>query len=81
MGLPVISTLHSGIPELVQHQKSGFLVPERDVPALRDALESILARPNLWAEFGRAGRRHVERYYDLRTQNDRLVNIYRALLN
>jgi colanic acid/amylovoran biosynthesis glycosyltransferase len=31
MGLPVLSTLHSGIPELVEDGLSGLLVPEKDV--------------------------------------------------
>lgn len=33
-GLPVISTWHGGIPELIKEGESGFLVPERDVDAL-----------------------------------------------
>ena len=41
-GLPVISTHHSGIPELVEDGRSGLLVPERDVPALADALKRLL---------------------------------------
>ena len=34
MGLPVLSTLHNGIPDGVLDGKSGFLVPEKDVDAL-----------------------------------------------
>lgn len=37
-GIPVLSTQHSGIPEVVQDGKSGFLVPERDVDALAEKL-------------------------------------------
>ena len=38
MGLPVVCTRHSGIPEGILDGKSGFLVPERDVDALADCL-------------------------------------------
>jgi colanic acid/amylovoran biosynthesis glycosyltransferase len=37
-GLPVIATQHADIPFVVQHDVSGFLVPERDVNALKDAI-------------------------------------------
>jgi len=38
-GLPVISTYHSGVPEVVIDGKSGFLVPEKDIQALVEKIE------------------------------------------
>lgn len=38
VGLPVVSTFHSGIPELIEHNVSGWLVKEDDADALADAL-------------------------------------------
>lgn len=38
VGLPVVSTVHSGIPELIEHNVSGWLVPENDAEALADTL-------------------------------------------
>jgi colanic acid/amylovoran biosynthesis glycosyltransferase len=78
-GLPVLSTRHSGIPEMVLDGRTGFLVPERDVAALADRLEELLARPELWAEMGREGRRHVEAEFDVRKLNQRLVSLYAEL--
>ena len=43
MELPVISTYHSGIPELVENGVNGFLVPEKDVDAYAEAMENILS--------------------------------------
>jgi glycosyltransferase involved in cell wall biosynthesis len=40
-GLPVVATLHGGIPEAVDHEQSGLLVPERDSAALAAALEQM----------------------------------------
>jgi colanic acid/amylovoran/stewartan biosynthesis glycosyltransferase WcaL/AmsK/CpsK len=40
-GVPCLSTLHSGIPELIDDGQSGWLVPERDVAALADRLARI----------------------------------------
>ncbi len=38
VGIPVVSTLHSGIPELIDADRSGWLVPEYDASALADRL-------------------------------------------
>lgn len=38
VGLPVVSTFHSGIPELIENNVSGWLVPENDAEALADTL-------------------------------------------
>ena len=42
LGVPVISTRHSGIPELVRHGETGFVVEERDSAALASALQDIV---------------------------------------
>ena len=46
-GCVVVSTPVSGIPELVQHGRSGLIVPERDAPALADAVESLAVDASL----------------------------------
>jgi len=80
MGLPVVSTLHGGIPELVEDGISGFLVPERDVAALRDRLEYLVTHPECWPEMGLAGRTFVETHFDIERLNDRLVDLYQQVL-
>jgi len=80
MGLPVISTHHGGIPELVQEGVSGYLVPERDAAALAERLRWLLAERDRWPAMGLAGRTTVAQSFDLTTLNDLLVARYRALL-
>ncbi len=75
-GLPVLSTQHSGIPEVVVDGQSGFLVPERDIAAIADRLLSLLEHPDAWPEMGLKGRAHIEKYYDIRVLNRRLVSLY-----
>jgi colanic acid/amylovoran biosynthesis glycosyltransferase len=79
-GLPVVSTYHSAIPELVRDGVNGYLVPERDVGALADKLHLLVTHPESWAGLGSAGRAIVEAEYATPTLNDRLVNIYQELL-
>ncbi|MDB6018585.1 MAG: hypothetical protein JWR19_3074 [Pedosphaera sp.] len=75
-GLPVISTHHSGIPEIVLNGKSGLLAPERNVNALADRLNYLVEHPELWPAFGRRGRENVEAHFISATCIDDLVNIY-----
>jgi colanic acid/amylovoran biosynthesis glycosyltransferase len=79
-GLPVVSTNHAGIPELVQDGDSGFLVPEKDVKALVQKLEILIEQPELRDAMGRTGRTTVEEYYNIETLNNRLVEVYQQLL-
>jgi colanic acid/amylovoran biosynthesis glycosyltransferase len=81
VGLPVLSTQHSGIPELVQDGKTGFLVPERDVDALAEKLEYIIEHPETWPIIGHAGRRFIEEHYNIDKLNDQLIVIYHKLLD
>ncbi len=79
-GLPVVSTLHNGIPEGVLDGKSGFLVPEKDVDALADKLEYLIEHPEIWPDMGRYGRKFVEEKYDIKRLNQKLVEIYQNLI-
>jgi colanic acid/amylovoran biosynthesis glycosyltransferase len=80
MGLPIVSTIHADIPEVVIDQKSGFLAPERDSAALAEHIVNLVENPQLRAEFGRAGRRHISQEYDLGVQLEKLEEIYFDLL-
>jgi colanic acid/amylovoran biosynthesis glycosyltransferase len=80
-GLPVISTYHSGIPELVQDGKSGFLVHERDIEALAEKLAHLIEHLEEWPVMGKAGREYVDENYNIDKLNDRLVELYQNLLN
>ena len=79
-GLPVVSTYHAGIPEVVEDGQSGFLVPERDVEALAKKLQAFIEQPALRSEMGRKGRKFVEEHYEIEALNNRLARIYERLL-
>jgi colanic acid/amylovoran biosynthesis glycosyltransferase len=78
-GLPILSTLHSGIPEAVLDGQSGLLAPERDFKALADKLLHLIAHPEICRAMGTRGRRHIEEHFDLRKLNRDLVKIYEEL--
>lgn len=80
VGLPVLSTLHNGIPEGVVDGKSGFLVPEKDVHSMSEKLYYLIIHPELWGEMGRIGREFVEKNYDIKKLNLELLKIYENVL-
>ena len=51
-GLPVVSTRHAGIPEVVQDGVTAFLADEGDVQALAHGMVRLLCNPNLASRMG-----------------------------
>ncbi len=80
-GMPVVSTLHCDIPEIIQHGTTGFLAEERNVEQLYDYLWRLVANPGQWPAMLAAGRDHVAREYDAKTQGNRLADLYQGLLS
>jgi colanic acid/amylovoran biosynthesis glycosyltransferase len=80
-GLAVVSTRHSGIPELVVHGVSGLLVEERDTAALAAAVSALVADSRQRSLMGAAGRAIVAADYDVAVLTDRLVDLYREAID
>lgn len=80
-GLPVVSTIHGGIPEVIEGGVTGYLVPQRDVDAMADRLQHLIDHPESWATMGRAARTRVMSEFDITKLNDDLERLYRALVS
>lgn len=79
-GMPVISTYHAGMPELVIDGKTGFLVEERNVSQLANKMIYLALHPELWIKFGIAGRKRVEQEFNITVQIKQLEGIYDQLI-
>lgn len=79
-GLPVVSTYHAGIPELVINGKTGFLVPEKDIDKLSDKLSYLIEHPKIGDKMGKEGRGIVVRKFNLFKQIEKLEKIYQKEL-
>jgi len=66
LGVPVVSTTVSGIPELIESGRSGLLVPPGDPEALADALERLLRDPELGRRLAREARKTLETTFESR---------------
>lgn len=65
VGLPVVASRLSGIPELVEDGVNGLLTPPGDARAVADALRRLHADPALRRRLGEAGRETVRREFDV----------------
>jgi colanic acid/amylovoran biosynthesis glycosyltransferase len=63
-GLPVVSTRHSGIPELVVHEHSGLLVDEGDDQSLASAIERLERASDLAVKLADNARARIESHFD-----------------
>lgn len=61
MGLPVVATAVGGVPQLIEPEQTGLLVPARNVPAMTAAVRRLLAEPKVVERLSRGGRRAAER--------------------
>ena len=64
-GLPVVATEVGGVPELVEDGVTGFLVPPRDPDALAEALQKLIANPELRRRMSQAGRKKALKEFTL----------------
>jgi colanic acid/amylovoran biosynthesis glycosyltransferase len=79
-GVPVIGTLHGGIPESIDDGRTGYLVPERDVEGLARRLRELLEQPSLRQQLGVAARSRMQRDFDLTSRVAELMQIYDDVL-
>ena len=80
MGIPVISTRHSGIAELVEHGRSGFLVEEKDSDDMAERINCMIRNPDILPEMGIAGRRFVEANFNVETLNRQFIRVCQSLI-
>lgn len=80
MGLPVVSTIHAGIPEGVIQGKTGFLAQERNVEELASYCLKLINESELWQRFSQQGQIHVKTNFNRTKQVKVLEEIYHAIL-
>lgn len=76
--LPIVSTLHNGIPEQVIDGETGFLVREFDYEAMAERIIELLTNPNLAEKMGKCGRQHISKMCQT---NERINAINQILIS
>ncbi|RLT21378.1 MAG: glycosyltransferase, partial [Chloroflexi bacterium] len=78
--LPVITSDITPLNQIVRHQHEGLLVPEADVPALAEAIATLLADPQRAQQLGAAGRERVVAHYSWQQHCAELEHIMQAIV-
>jgi glycosyltransferase involved in cell wall biosynthesis len=81
MKRPVIAINNGGTPEVVEHEKSGLLSPNEDVPALAANIRRLVSDPALRVKMGEYGRQQVEKRFVPERLAQDVSRVYRRLLN
>lgn len=77
LGRPVLATTAGGLPEVIEHGASGWLVPAQDPAQLAQAIGQLLDDPALRQRLGTAGRLRAQQHFSLQAVTARLRDIYR----
>jgi len=75
-GLPVIASSVGGIPNAVTNGKEGILIAAGDVPALSDALDTLLSDVTMRREMGNNAYKRAQDQFDVRHSVDQLISLY-----
>jgi glycosyltransferase involved in cell wall biosynthesis len=80
-GLPVVSTRHAGIPDVIVNGETGYLVYERDVKGMARHMTKLVEEPEVAAEMGRKNRERIEQHFREERSIGRLADILKSVVN
>lgn len=79
LGVPVVATRVGGIPEIIEHRKTGILVEPGDESALADGIESLLCDRGLYECIKQHAYKEVFELYSNESQGRKVVEVYREI--
>ncbi|MEP6846586.1 MAG: glycosyltransferase [Panacibacter sp.] len=77
-GIPVVSTMHSGIPEIIEDGVTGFLVAEHDVDAMAEKIIYLLNHKEEAVAMGAAGRKNATQHFSMQQHIDTVADTIKA---
>lgn len=80
-GLPVISTFHGGIPYIIEHNTTGFLVKEHDAVAIARHIELLYHNRDLRIRIGDNAKKYAKLHLDLFEKAKDLEEIYNSVIS
>lgn len=80
-GLPVVVSDVGGLPEVVPHEETGFVVPAENPQAAAEALRKLVLDPDLRRRMGEQGRQHVISHYEWQNNVRQMINLYEKVIS
>lgn len=81
MRLPIITTDVPGCKEIVEHNKSGILIPPKNKSLLKESIKTLIQKPKLAIQYGLRARERVKDNFELSIINNNILEIYNKLLS
>lgn len=78
---PVIVSNVGGLPEVVEHNITGLIVPPQDSSAAAQAIETLILNKKLRDDFGQAGYEKVKKSYNWAANIQKMITTYEAIIN
>tara|TARA_R100001369_G_scaffold87750_1_gene123529 strand:- start:5535 stop:6644 length:1110 start_codon:yes stop_codon:yes gene_type:complete len=80
-GIPVVSTFHAGIPDVIENKQTGLLCKEHDVEAMSKNMMCLLDNVDYAKTLGTAGKRNIQDHYSLERHITTLQNLLESTAN
>ncbi len=80
LGVPVVATDVGGTAEVIEHGRSGWLIPPHSQRALTDAIRDVMREPARFLGYARAGRERIERDFTFGARTEAQMRLYEELL-
>lgn len=81
VGLPVVSTKHAGIRDVVLHNKTGYLVEEHDIDGMASYMIDLIERPEEAREIGRRGKERILENYTINQHLGKINELLKKATN
>ena len=78
--MPIVSTDAGGIPEIIQNQESGIVVPKGNADKLAEAIKTIIGNPNYASKLGRRAQLSCASEFNLQTMIEKTQQVYLNLI-
>lgn len=79
-GLPVVCSTNTGAPDIVEDGKEGFIIPIRDLAALKEKLLYLYEHQDIAREMGQAAKRRMQQGFTWNDYGDRVVGEFERIL-
>lgn len=80
-GLLTIGIEGQGPQDFIEHQKTGLLVPPRDIDALANTIKKIFTSDNKMRDIAEAGKKHVHNNFTWHSHATKMMKVYEELVN
>jgi len=81
LGLQVVATWHAGIPEIIEHGETGFLVPEGNPEKIAAVLHELINDRTGWDKRAQKARAFASHMFSVEKTTDELIEAYNQILN